>query len=433
MNLLDANDVAGEYPQSWYAATTETNTDYSTLDGDQRVDVCIIGAGFSGLSTALHLAQAGKNVCVLEAHRAGWGASGRNGGQLGSGQRLEQLSLEKLVGKKAARTLWELAEDSKKLVKELISEHQIDCSFKPGIIHANHRARFNKDSQEEVQHLNEEYGYQHIRYIDESECRSMVGSPAYFGGTIDTDSGHLHPLKYVLGLASAARDAGVVIYERTRAQSIEYGKTIIVRTDQGSVTADRVVFACNGYLGKLEPRIARRVMPINNFVVATRPLSDEEARNLIRDDVAVADSKFVVNYFRLSEDNRLLFGGGESYGYRFPADIGSFVRRPMLKIFPQLANIELEYGWGGTLAITMNRLPHCADLAGNVHTISGYSGHGVGMATLSGKLLSQAICGDREGFEAFQSIRSAKFPGGPALRTPLLVLAMLYHAMLDRL
>jgi len=433
MNLLDANDTKGQYPDSWYAASADTELNIGSLSEDIRVDVCVIGAGFSGLSCALHLAQSGRNVCVIDAHRVGWGASGRNGGQLGSGQRLEQLDLEKTVGKETAMRLWQLAEDSKRLVKTLIKNHKINCHIKPGIIHANHRARFNEHSKQEVQNLNEEYGYGAIRYLDEDECRETIGSEAYYGGTLDTDAAHLHPLKYVVGLAKAARNAGAEIYELTRAMAISYGKTIAVSTDRHTIKADQLVFACNGYLGDLEPGIGKKVMPINNFIVATKPLSEELAKALIRDDVAVADSKFVVNYFRLSEDRRLLFGGGESYGYRFPADIKNFVRKPMLKIFPQLADVQLDYGWGGTLAITMSRLPHYAQLHDNVRSISGYSGHGVGMATLSGKLAAQSICGDKQGFEAFQAIKSKNFPGGPSLKTPLLVMAMLYHAMLDRL
>lgn len=433
MNLLDSNDRAGEYPQSWYAATANDGPATSLLNKDIRVDVCVIGAGFSGLSAALHLARAGKNVCILEAHKIGWGASGRNGGQLGSGQRLEQVDLEEKIGRPKAKTLWQLAEDSKSLVKTLIKENNIDCEINPGIIHTNHRRRFNKHSKAEAQLLREEYGYSSIRYVGEEECREIVGSEAYYGGTLDTDAAHLHPLNFIIGLANAACDAGATLYENTRAISIEHGAQVRINTDNGLVVADELVLACNGYLGDLMPQVAKRVMPINNFVVATEPLNDQRIRSMIRGNVAVADSKFVVNYFRMSEDNRLLFGGRESYGYRFPFDIKSFVRKPMLEIFPQLSDVKLDYGWGGTLAITMSRLPHFVHLGSNVKSISGYSGHGVGMATLAGKLVSDAICGNGESFEVFSSISSAKFPGGPGLRSPLLILAMLYHSMLDKI
>ena len=432
MNLLDANDQVGQYPSSWYAATTNTKLQLDEMEGDKRCDVCVVGAGYSGLSAAYHLAKSGKNVVLIDAHRVGWGASGRNGGQLGSGQRLEQFDLEKLIGRPQAKELWKLAEDSKELVKNLIKKNNINCSFKPGILHANHRSRFNKHSKEEATLLRDDYGYSAIRYVDREECREMVGSPIYHGGTIDTDSAHLHPLNYALGLAKAAINAGAQIFEITRAQSIDHGRKVVVNTDKGKITADNLVLACNGYLGELDATVNRRVMPINNFIIATEPLSEAMAKSVIRDDIAVADSKFVVNYFRLSEDRRMLFGGRESYGYSFPRDIKSFVAKPMLDIFPQLMGVKIDYGWGGTLAITMNRLPHFAHIRDNVKSISGYSGHGLGMATLAGKLVADTINGNAESFEQFQSISANNFPGGPALRSPLLVLAMLYHSMLDK-
>lgn len=433
MNLLDANDAIGEYPDSWYAASANTRLNLNALAENIRVDICIIGAGFSGLSSALHLARSGSNVCVIDAHRVGWGASGRNGGQLGSGQRMMQIELEKLLGRKSAKPLWQLAQDSKRIVKSIIKTHHIECSIKPGILHANHRPRFNAHSADETKLLNEEYGYSPMRHIDRAECREMVGSDKYFGGTLDTDAAHLHPLNYVLGLGNAALKAGAQIFEKTRALSIEHGRKVNVQTENFSISADRLILACNGYLGDLEPEVSKRVMPINNFIVATEPLSEGFAKSIIRNDVAVADSKFIINYFRLSEDRRLLFGGGESYGYRFPTDIRKFVSKPMLEIFPQLKGIKLEYGWGGTLSITMNRLPHFARLQPNVMSISGYSGHGLGMATLAGKLAADSITGNEESFELFRSIASKKFPGGNRLRSPLLVLAMLYHSMLDRI
>ena len=432
MNLLDANDQLGQYPKSWYEASANPVGKFTQLKGDIRVDVCIIGAGYSGLSTALHLAKKGKNICVIEAHRVGWGASGRNGGQLGSGQRVDQGDLENQMGQPKAQQLWQLAEQSKSLVKSLIKSHNIRCNLQSGIIHANHRARFNQHTKNEVRLLNEEYGYSSIQYLKEVECRDMIGSNAYFGGSYDTSSGHLHALNYALGLADAAKAEGANIFENTRALRIEEGTPLKIITEHGTITSDELVIACNGYLGNLMPQVAQRVMPINNFIVATEPLAPERIKALIKNNAAVADSKFVVNYFRISDDNRLLFGGRESYGYTFPPDIKSFVRIPMLEIFPQLHDVRLDYGWGGTLAITMNRMPNFSQFQSNIRSISGYSGHGVGMATLAGKLVADAICGEHESFEVFNSIPSKKFPGGIALRSPLLVLAMLYHSLLDK-
>lgn len=431
-NLLYSNDQPGRYPPSWYSASVNQYLHLGPLWGHRRVETCVIGAGFSGLSAALHLAVQGKEVLVVEAHKPGWGASGRNGGQLGSGQRVDQSSLEKMLGRDQAKKLWTLAEDSKALVKSLIANHGIDCEFKPGIVHANHRARFNKHSLEEVTLLNNEYGYSPISYLDRDQIRQIVGSTAYHGGTLDTDSGHLHPLNYCLGLGSAAIQAGAEIVEQTPVVEIEQGSPHKIVTPRGVIVADRVILACNGYLGGLDGEIEKKVMPINNFVVATRRLEPALAQSVLSQDVAVADSKFVVNYFRLSGDRRLLFGGRESYGYKFPKAIVKFVRKPLEQIFPQLKDIWLEYAWGGTLAITRNRLPCYVDKGNGVMNISGYSGHGVGMATLAGKLVADKICGNGAAFDQFSSLDLKPFPGGSKWRSPLLVAGMLYHSLLDK-
>jgi gamma-glutamylputrescine oxidase len=432
MNLLHANDRRGEYPQSWYAATAETLPPFPPLRGAARADVCVVGAGYTGLSAALHLAEAGLDVVLLEAQRVGFGASGRNGGQLGSGQRMEQTALERLVGADDAAHLWRLGEEAKDLVKGLVARHGIACHLKPGVAHACFTAREMAQEHAYAAHLAEHYGYDRIEALDRDAMHALCPSPAYHGGTLDMGAAHLHPLSLALGLARAAQTAGVRIYEGSEVHDVRRGARVRVATDAGHVEADRVLLACNGYLGGLERRVAARVMPINNFIVATAPLGDEAARVLTR-DVAVADTKFVVNYFRLSHDKRLLFGGGESYGYRFPRDIHATVRRPMLEIFPHLADIPLDYAWGGTLAITMKRLPYLARVAPDILSASGYSGHGLGMATLAGRLMAEAVRGGSAGFDCLARVPCPAFPGGAALRTPLLVLAMSWFALRDRL
>ena len=432
MNLLHSNDRPGQYPQSWYAATTEPMDRFAPLEGETRADVCVVGAGYTGLSAALHLAEAGLDVALLEAHRVGFGASGRNGGQLGSGQRMEQPSLERLMGHDDATKLWDLAEDAKALVKSLIARHEIDCHLKPGIAHACFTAAEMRAEHDTAKHLADRYGYDQVTALDRDEFAGICPSHAYHGGTLDTGAAHLHPLAYALGLGRAARDAGVRIFETTQVHRIDEGRPAVVATDRGRVSADHVILACNGYLGGLDRRVAARVMPINNFIAATEPLGDEAAKVLTR-DVAVADTKFVINYFRLSHDRRLLFGGGESYGYRFPADIAAVVRKPMLQIFPHLRDTRIEYAWGGTLGITMKRMPLLARLAPNVLSASGYSGHGVGTATHAGKLIADAIRGETEGFDTMARVPAPPFPGGTALRSPLLALAMTWFAMRDRL
>ena len=432
MNLLYANDLKGTYPDSWYAATCETLAPCPALTCDQRVDVCVIGAGFTGLSTALHLAKAGHSVIVLDAQRIGFGASGRNGGQLGSGQRLNQRDLQKMVGKGYAKLLWELAEESKATVVSLIREHGIECALKPGIAHFAFHEKDTRDIHEEADFLAKTYGYSQYHPLSKEEVETICPSPVYHGGAIDTGAFHLHPLRLAFGLARAADAAGVKIYENSEVMAVDEGSNMRVRTSRGGVACENAVLACNGYLGKLNAKVAGRVMPINNFIVATEPLGDAIVR-VLREDIAVADTKFVVNYFRKSEDGRLLFGGGENYSYAFPKDIAATVRKPMVEIFPHLKDISIDYAWGGTLAITMHRLPYFNKLVPTVYNASGYSGHGVGMAILAGKLISQAINGDNKGFDTFANLPSLPFPGGQMMRFPLLVLAMTWYSLRDRL
>jgi len=432
MDLLYANDRAGEYPQSWYAATVTPLERFAALEGEVRADVCVIGAGYTGLSAALHLAERGFDVVLLEAQRVGFGASGRNGGQLGSGQRIGQDRIAALLGAEDAARLWALAEEAKALVKALIARHAIECHLKPGIAEMVFTRRELAGEHAYADYLAERYGYRHLEKLDRAAAQALCGSPKYVGGTLDHDAAHLHPLALALGLARAARDAGVRIHERSAVHEIERGTKARVVTGAGAVRAGHVILACNGYLGKLAPRVAARVMPINNFIAATEPLGDAASRVLSR-DVAVADSRFVINYFRLSHDRRLLFGGGESYGYRFPRDIAALVRKPMVEIFPHLKDVRIDYAWGGTLAITRRRLPYLARLAPNILSASGYSGHGVGTATHAGKLMADAIAGQAEGFDTMARIPAPAFPGGGAWRTPLLALAMSWFALRDRL
>ncbi|WP_174232038.1 FAD-binding oxidoreductase [Roseovarius sp. EL26] len=432
LNLLFTNDRKGHYPESWYANSTALPEDRAALAGDTRADVCIVGGGYTGLSAALHLAEKGLDVVLLEAHRVGFGASGRNGGQLGSGQRADQESIEKWVGQDDALKFWDLAEDSKNLVKSLVSKHNIECHLRPGIAHMCFSQKEVREEHDYADHLKDRYGCTDLEKLDQSAAQDLCPSPAYVGGSLDMSAGHLHPLAYAIGLARAAETAGVRIHEKTLVSNIIPGVPAKVETENGTITADHIVLACNGYLGGLEKKVASRVMPINNFIAATEPLGDD-ATKVLTQDVAVADSKFVVNYFRLSHDKRLLFGGGETYSYRFPKDIGALVRRPMTEIFPHLQDVKIDYAWGGTLAITMKRMPYLARIQPNILSASGYSGHGVGTATHAGQLMAEAIAGEASGFETFSRIPTSPFPGGSALRPPLLVLAMSWYALRDRL
>lgn len=432
MNLLHANDRRGEYPRSYYAATAAAHQRTPALQGAARADVCVIGGGYTGLSTALHLAQAGLDVILLEAHRLGFGASGRNGGQVGSGQRLDQAELEQMAGPQDARRLWELAEEAKALVRHLIRAHDMPVRYHHGLAHACRSQAEVAAMHRAGEKLARDYGYEHLQPLDSAAIADLIGSPRFTGGEIDTDAGHLHPLNFAIGLAQAAQRAGLRLHEGSEVLRIDHGAKPRVHTAEGHVDCDHLVLACNGYLGGLEPQIAARVMPINNFIVATEPLGPR-AKDVLARNIAVHDTKFVVNYWRLSEDDRLLFGGGETYGYRFPKDITAMVRRPMLEIYPQLRDVRIDYAWGGTLAITMNRLPCFRRVAPNVLSASGYSGHGLAMATLAGRIIAEAITSQAGDFDLLARLPQPRFPGGIAGRYPLLVTAMLWYSLRDRL
>lgn len=433
MDLLSVNDRPGEYPASYYAATATSLEPFPTAQGDLSCDVCVVGGGFMGLSTALHLAQRGYDVVLLEAQRVGFGASGRNGGQVGQGQRVDQDELETMVGQEQARALWTIANQSVDLVRDLSSSEMVRATFHDGIVHADHRKRYVPHSRDYARKLNDEYGYEKIRFLDQEECRHLVNSPVYHGGTLDLGAGHIHPLELAFGLARMAAAAGVRIFERSKVIELIKGQPATVKTEEANIKAAHVVLGCNGYLGTMQKQVAERVMPINNYIVATEPMSPDAQEELIRNNYAVADSKFVVNYFRFSDDHRLLFGGTESYRYKFPDDIGAAVRRPMLEIYPQLKDVRIDYAWGGTLGITMSRMPHYERISGNILSLSGFSGHGVAMATLSGQIAAETIAGQAERFDIMAEVPTPAFPGGPALRSPLLVLAMLWYSLRDKL
>jgi gamma-glutamylputrescine oxidase len=417
---------------SYYAATAKGQINFSSLDSDARADVCIIGGGYTGLSAALHLSERGYSVILIEAHKVGWGASGRNGGQLHSAQRREQSTLEKWFGKKHAHQLFDLGEEAKALVKGLIKKHEIDCDWQEGLIHAIHKRRYLDDMAREIEVLQREYSVSDVTTLSRDEIAAALGTNAYFGGWREQSAGHLHPLNYALGLARAAHFAGARIYENTAALIVTTAGSPRVTTQKGTINADHIVLAGNGYLHGIDDETESRVMPLHNFILTTEPLGTR-GEALIPDREAAADSRFVVYYWRLTRDNRLLFGGGETYGQAFPKDIKAFVRPHMLKLYPQLADVKIDYAWGGTLAVTMKRLPYLRRLRRGLYTACGYSGQGVGTATFAGKLLAEAIAGESERFDVFSKLPAPPFPGGRMFRTPTLALAMTWYALRDRL
>ncbi|BBB28590.1 NAD(P)/FAD-dependent oxidoreductase [Neptunomonas japonica] len=425
-----------EYVPSYYMATANMLGDeagcHAELVGEVSADVCIVGAGYTGLSAALHLAEKGYSVTLLEAEKIGWGASGRNGGQVCPGHNMEYPALKSKVGAENAKALWDMSIESVALVKKLIAQHNIDCGQKQGVLHVAAKASHVTTLQESVEHKHKKLGYEAVHYLSRDEVKVMLGTDHFYAGEYWSDGIHLHPLNYALGLAGAALRAGVSIYENSRVSAYKTGDDTCVSTAKGEVKARYILLACNGYIEDLEPRIASKIMPINNFMLATEPLSDELCSTINRDDVAVADSKFVVNYFRLSADQRMLWGGGENYTRRFPQDIKRFVQRHMLEVYPELQGVKVDYGWGGTLAITLNRMPHFARIEDNLFVAQGYSGHGVALATLGGKLMAEAVSGSAEKFDLFAKVPIPDFPGGTLLRWPGLVAGMLYYSLRDR-
>ena len=418
---------------SWYAASANQSLNFAPLAGEVEADVCIVGGGYTGLSSALHLRERGYKVVLLEANRVGWGASGRNGGHCSTGQRTDQEALEEKLGKEHARRLWDLSLEAVDTVCDLVDRFNIDCELKTGDLHVAAKPSHVEELKIYADKLQKHYNYDNARFVEKDELEAMTSSRRYHAGMLDSGGRHLHPLNYALGLARAATESGAQIFEHSRVTHYKSGEQVQVHTGLGQVRARFLILACNGYLENLSRKAAGKIMPINNFVLATEPLGEEQARSLIRDDCAMSDSLFVVNYWKLSQDWRLLFGGGESYTNRFPADLKGFVRKRMLKTYPELAETRIDFAWGGTLAITMSRMPDFGRLDKNVFYAQGYSGHGVTIATLAGKLLAEVISGTAERFDVMASIPSPTFPGGTLLRWPGLVLAMGWHAMLDRL
>lgn len=419
---------------SYYAATLTETVTGDRLDETIQAEVCVIGGGFTGLSAALHLARTGRSVVLLEQSLLGWGASGRNGGQVHVGLRRDQDWLEARVGVPAARRLWQLALDGRAHLDWLMGTYGIDCDFRDGYLHADHKASYVKHTRDYVQKLRDEYDYSSVRFVDRDEISALVDTTTYFGGSLDTRGGHLHPLKLAVGMARAAQSHGARLFEDAEVTALQRRSNAWeARTRSGAIRADKVVLACNGYLRGLSDDVAAHVMPINNFVAVTEPLGEERAAALIRGGLAISDSRFVVHYYRMTREHRLLFGGGENYGYRFPRDIGEFVRPHVLGVFPQLAGVRFDFAWGGTLSITPTRMPYLREVASGCFNASGFSGLGVVLAPYAGKIIADALGGDRDAFQAFAGVPVPKFPGGPALRWPTLVAAMSYYALRDRL
>jgi len=417
---------------SYYEASRNAHITAPTLNGSKQADVVVIGGGLTGSSTALCLAEQGVSVALVESRHFGWGASGRSGGQIIAGYASEQDTLEKLVGLDTARQLWDHSLAAVEFTRERIARHDIHCDLVRGYLHVGVKRRHAEELEQWAEHLDKNYGYSILQYHDSTQLQETLGSELYAGGVSDPGSGHLHPLNYCLGISRAAQQAGAVLYQNSPVVSVQTvaGKSV-VKTADGEIHCDSVVYACNAYLDNLHPGLQKKIMPVGTYIVATEPLGEQIARGLISNNAAVSDTNFVLDYYRTSADARMLFGGRVSYSTLEPRRLAASLEQRMLRVFPQLAGTKIDYAWGGFVAITRNRGPHIGRLPDNHFYAHGFSGHGMALSGYAGSLLAQAVMGQNDDLHCFEQIPHKKFPGGIAMRTPALVLAMAYHRMLD--
>jgi gamma-glutamylputrescine oxidase len=411
------------------------------LEGTVDCDVCVVGGGIAGCSAALHLAERGYRVVLLEGHRVGWGASGRSGAQALAGVAAGHSKLAALVGESDARRVWDMTVEGLALIRELIAKHRIDCDWVDGHMQVAMKARHDAEIREEIELLRTKLDYTSARYMPLDEVRSIIPSTQYISALYDPNCGHLHPLNYTLGLAAAAERLGAQIFEGSRAMSWtrsagangSSGDRVSIRTARGEVRSKYAVLCGNVYLGPLAPELGAKIMAVSTYIVATERLGQQRATELIRNNAGVIDSNWVVDYFRRSADHRLLFGGRVNYSGLSQFDAPSATRQRMLKVFPQLEDAKIEFAWGGAVDITLNRAPDFGRLAPNVYFLQGFSGHGIVLTGMAGKLVAEAISGTAERFDVFARIPHRGFPGGMAMRRPALVLAMMYYRLRDML
>jgi gamma-glutamylputrescine oxidase len=423
-----------DHANSYYAATAHAAPARQPLRGDVEADVCVVGGGIAGCSTALHLAERGYRVVLLEGRRIGWGASGRSGGQAIFGYAAGQDKLIAEVGREHARRLFDLSVEALDLLRDTVARHSIDCDLHWGQVHVAVKPRQVDELQAWRDELASDCDYRTLRWMDRDETSALIASDRYLGGLIDTRSGHLHPLNYTLGLARAAEAAGALLHEGSQVIGLDHGDVVTVRTAEGRVRVKHVALCCNAYIDdRVSKKLRNRIMPVGTYIVATEPLGAERLRTILRENVAVTDVNWVLDYFRCSADHRLLFGGRVSYSGLDPLGTERATRARMLAVFPQLADARIDYAWGGYVDITMSRAPDFGRLAPNVFYLQGFSGHGIALTGLAGQLVAEAIAGQAERFDLFAKLRHRDFPGGPALRMPALVLAMAWFRLKDLL
>ena len=413
---------------SYYAATANELTDFAPLQGEQHADVCVIGAGFTGVATALNLAERGYNVHVIEANKVGWGASGRNGGQMISG-----VAGEEHFSKHADdELLWEMRWRGHEIIRQRVEQYAIQCDLKYGYVDVAIKPRHLREFEEDCETL-EKHSFEHeYRMLSKAATRDMTGTDVYIGGMLNMGNGHLHPLNLCIGEANAAVSRGATIYEGSNVLRIDHGSKPTVVTEHGSVTAEHVVIAGNAY-HLIEPSLRGIMFPVKSFIIATEPLSTEQLTNVNPNDLAICDPNFVLQYYRLSADKRLLFGARINYFGDDPKYIEGHHKPQMLRIYPQLEGIGIDYAWGGTIGVPIHRVPQIGRVAPNVFYSQGYSGHGVNVTHLAGEIMADAIAGTMERFDVFASVKPIRFPGSHTLQKPLVALGVLYYQIRDKL
>jgi gamma-glutamylputrescine oxidase len=424
--------AAIDLPATAYAATTLDLAPQPRLEGALRADVCVLGAGLTGLSAALEMAEAGLDVVVLEAKRIAWGASGRSGGQAIFGFGCDQAKIAALVGLEESRRLFDWSLEGLAMIRERRERHGIDCDWRDGHAHVPIKPRQVDELKAWQADLARDYAYP-LQWWERDRLREVLASDRYLGALFDPRSGHLNPLKYTLGLARAALDRGVRIFEASPVTQLQRGARPVLRTAHGEVACEHAVLAGNAYLHGIAPELEARVMPVGTYIGATAPLPAERADALIGNGMAVADVNWALDYFRPSADHRLLFGGRASYSTFQPPNLPGVMRRRMRRVFPQLADVDFEYVWGGYVDISRNRAPHWGRLGDNVYFAQGFSGHGVATTGLAGRVIAEAIRGQSERLDVYRRIAHRPFPGGRALRMPLLVMAMGWYKLRDAL
>ena len=426
-----------QYPPSYYFSSLKYKQEYSTLTDSIDTDICIIGGGYTGIASAIELAERGYKVVVLEAYKIGWGASGRNGGQFirGIGHELEDF--RKAIGQQGIDSIAAMGTEANQIVTERIKKYKIDCDLTMGYCDLAAKPKHLKSLEQDCKRLNKsDYAFE-VKMLDKNELnQQVVGSDSFIGGMTDMGSGHLHPLNLCTGEAEVATNLGVQIYANSTVNQIIPGDIVTIKTSHGQVKAKKVILAGNAYIDNLAPKklpnIANKILPAGSYIIATQPLSDDIHKKLLPGNHAVCDMKIDLDYFRLSADKRLLFGGMCNYSGRDPKDIKAALYPKMLKVFPELDGISIDHQWGGMIGIGANRLPQIGRLSDNIFYAQAYSGHGVNVTHMAAKLLAEAIHGESDRIKYFEQVKHFAFPGGQYLRSPLLALGMMYHKMLDR-